>query len=246
MQLRGMLAAATFALLLLQTPDSVLRVRGFVQVDPTAAGDSTRAEVLFAYPLTIGGVRIGALRLPGDAGHWSRYVDRYVEAEGRMLPPLTLSSPRLREVSPAGETRRDVSPSFLQHAALTLSVVPNRIVWRDSAGAPSGVVPVAYFTLTNHGEAPLEFLFSSTDVLCISVGIPGSADPIWREAWRPPHPNTRVSVQMGAVVRYLVPIPERAAPTPGRYTTRVSLCGVSDYEANTEFEVAAPGSTPDP
>lgn len=240
-----MLAAATVALLLLQASDTAVRVRGFVQVDPTAGGDSARAEVLLAYPRTIGGARVGALRLPGDVGHWARFVDRYVEAEGRIVPPVTLSAPRLREVSPAGEARRDVSPSFLQHAALTLSVVPNRIVWRDSAGAPSGVLAVAYFTLTNHGEAPLEFLFSSTDVLCISVGLPGSADPIWREAWRPPHPNTRVSVQMGAVVRYLVPIPERAAPGPGRYTTRVSLCGVSDYEANTEFEVTAPGPNPD-
>ena len=45
-------------------------------------------------------------------------------------------------------------------------------------------------------------------------------------------------VEMGTVVRYFFTLPEAAAPHLGRYTVRVSLCGVTDYEVDEGLEVA--------
>jgi hypothetical protein len=236
-----MVHALLIGLLVLQAQDTSLRMTGFVRVAGDSR-DSSQAWLELAYPVAASGGRVRGFGLTGDAGKWSRYADRYVEVEGRMIAAAVLEATRVREVKPPGEARRDVDPSFTQHATATLAVVPQRIRWRDGSGQPTGVAPSAYYTIRNHGDTPLVFLFSSPDVLCIAVTRYGSGDADWRDAWRPPKPNERVNVEMGAAVRYLAPIPEKAAPTPGRYTAHVSLCGIPDYEVSAEFEVVEAGS----
>jgi len=231
-------AAWAALLLTLQAPDTTMRVDGFVQEVAVGSGDSTGLQVVLAYPLTLAGTRMRALSLPGGRGRWGRYLDRYVEAEGRIVPPATLESPRVREVSPPGEAHREISPTFTAHAAVTLAVVPRRIVWRDTSGHATGVAAAAYYTIVNHGDVPLDLFSTTQEVLCIAVMRAGSAEAGWRDAWRPPRHGERTRVEMRAVVRYLAPLPERAAPIPGRYTVRVSMCAAPEYEVATEFEVA--------
>ncbi len=230
-----MLNALLAVLLSLQVSDTSVRFTGFVVA--SGSGDSAKPQLRLALPLATQTGPVNALTLPGDLKQWSWYMNRYMEAVGRLLLPATLDSPRLREVRPPGEARKEVDPSYTQHATVTLAVVPNRIVWRDSAGHPTGVMAAAYYTVRNKGDTRLVFLFSSTDILCLAVSHAGSGDAQWRDAWRPPKPMDRVEVQMASAVRYLAPIPEVAAPTPGRYTARASLCGVPDYSVTTEFEV---------
>jgi len=231
-------AAWAALFLTLQVPDTVVRVDGFVQQVAVGPGDSTEVQVVLAYPLTLAGNRIRALSLPGGRSRWGRYLDRYVAAEGRIVPPATLESPRVREVSPPGEAHREINPTFTEHAAVTLAVVPRRIVWRDTTGHTTGVEAAAYYTIVNHGDVPLDLFSTREEVLCIAVMQAGSAEAGWRDAWRPPRRSERMRVEMRAVVRYLAPLPERAAPIPGRYTVRVSMCAAPEYEVATEFEVA--------
>jgi hypothetical protein len=230
------LNALLAVLLSLQVSDTSVRLTGFVVA--SGSGNSAKPQLRLAVPLTTKTGPVNALTLPGDLKQWSWYMNRYMEAVGRVLPPATLDSPRLREVRPPGQARKDVDPSYTQHATVTLAVVPNRIVWRDSAGHPTGVMAAAYYTVLNKGNTQLVFLFSSADILCLAVSHAGTGDAQWREAWRPPRPIDRIDVQMASTVRYLTLIPEIAAPTPGRYTARASLCGVPDYEVTAEFEVA--------
>ncbi len=56
----------------LQSPDTALRVRGFVQEVATRQGDSTGIQMVLAYPLTVAGTRVRALSLPGDRKRWVR------------------------------------------------------------------------------------------------------------------------------------------------------------------------------
>jgi hypothetical protein len=229
------LNALLAVVLSLQTSDTSVRLTGFVVA--SGSGDSAKPQLRLTSPLTTKAGLVNALTLPGDLKQWSWYMNRYMEAVGRLLLPATLDAPRLREARPPGEARREVDPSYTQHATVTLAVVPKRIVWRDAAGHPTGVAAAAYYTVRNKGDTRLVFLFTSPDILCLAVGHAGSGDAQWRDAWRPPQPTDRVEVQMASTVRYLAPIPESAAPTPGRYTARASLCGVPDYEVTTEFEV---------
>jgi hypothetical protein len=231
-------AAWAALLVMLQAPDTAVRVDGFVQEVAVGPGDSTTLQVILAYPLILAGHRLRALSLPGGRGRWGRYLDRYVEAEGRIVPPAILDSARVREVSPPGQAHKEISPTFTEHAAVTLAVVPRRIVWRDTTGQATGVVAAAYYTIVNHGEVPLDFFSTNQEVLCIAVMRAGSAEAGWRDAWRPPPHGERTRMEMRAVVRYLAPLPERAAPIPGRYTVRVSPCAAPEYEVGTEFEVA--------
>jgi len=238
-----MLVVVAVVLASLQSPpstvgDSAVQLNGFVQ-----QGDSNVAELILAYPLTVAGdsgkrMRLGSLRFAGDPKRWTRLSDRYVSALGRVTWPALLEAQDVRPIPPPGEVNRDVRPSFSEHSVVTLAIVPNRIAWRDAAGRPSGVAPVAYYTVFNHGDAPLQFMFNSNEVLCIEVEREGYAR--WRDSWRPPRINERLHVEMGSVVRYLAPLPERAAPTAGHYTAHVSLCGVPDYEVAVDFEVVAP------
>lgn len=231
--------ALLIALLALQAPDTTVRLTGLIRM-PGDTG-STQASLWLPYPVAVASGRVRAVALPGDAGRWSRYADRYVEAEGHILPPATLSVTHIREVKLPGEGRRQVDPSFTQHATVTLAIVPQRVQWQDSAGRPTGVSAVAYYTIRNQGNTPLVFMFSTTDILCMAVTPAGSSDARWRDGWHPTRVSERVNVEMGAVVHYIAPLPERAAPAPGRYTAHASLCGNPDYEVTTEFEVVSPG-----
>lgn len=224
--------------------DTVVTVRGFCQ---RVEGGQAEAgwKLVLVYPLRIGTFRVRALRIVGDPEQWTRYQDRFVEATGLVtVPPgaaapvpATIALARIKEVTPAGAVRRTISPSFSQRATVTLAVIPNRFAWRDETGQPSGVAPSVLYTVGSHGDAPLDFEFSTNEVLCVSVQSVWQSDRHWEQAWQETSVVRHLTIKMGNVVRYIVPLPEDAARDPGRYVVRASLCGVADYESEAEFDV---------
>src|SRR5213594_3768396 len=89
-------AALLGLLLTLQTPDTVVRLHGFVLSVPL---QPSAVHLVLAYPLRVRGVAVGAVVLSGDAERWARYIDRYVEAQGRIVAPDTLAAAQLREAA---------------------------------------------------------------------------------------------------------------------------------------------------
>lgn len=224
--------------------DTAVTVRGFCQRADGGPAEGLWKLVL-VYPLRLGNLRVRALALVGDPTQWTRYEDRFVEASGSVTVrreaaapfPATIALARIKEVTPAGTVRRTISPSFSQRATVTLAVIPNRFFWRDETGQVSGVSASILYTVGNHGDAPLEFELPSNEVLCASVKAASESRPHWEHVWSETAVVRPLTIKMGNVVRYIVPIPEDAARDPGRYVVRASLCGVPDYEAEAEFEI---------
>ncbi len=166
-----------------------------------------------------------------------------MQAVGRVLlapAGAVLEISQLREVEPDGTGRSTIHPSFAQSAVITLAVIPNEFVWRLPDGQPSGVQPLLMYTIFNHGQAELDFMFRTNDVLCVDV-----QDKSGRGSWQttvpaPTHSHERVVIRLGGMYRHFIPIAPEAAPHPSRYVARVTLCGVADYAVETEFAVRAP------
>src|SRR5260370_27226519 len=118
-------------LLPLQGSDTSVRITGFVVA--SGFGDSAKPQLRLAFPLATQTGPVNALTLPGDLKQWSWYMNRYMEAVGRLLLPATLDSPRVGGVGPPGEARKEVDPRYTQHATRPLPVVPNPILPRDRA-----------------------------------------------------------------------------------------------------------------
>ncbi len=213
--------------------DTTITVRGFVQ----STGQQWR--LFLQEPVRYGGTRWSALGLAPE-GSWSRYAEQFIEATGRLRAAsgvATFTDARMKNVTPPGTTKRTVTTSFTQRAVVTLAVVPQRIRWRDADGQLSGMRPAVFYTLTNHGQTHLEIFHSTRDVLCLAVLRHREREAHWRETWRPEVVGDRLTVSLGATVRFLAPLPEAAAPTPGRYMLRAALCGEAEYGAEAEFEV---------
>lgn len=224
------------------TPDTAVTVFGFVE-----RADSGGWRLLLPQPLTVAGRRTNVVSVRGDAAPWTRLQDRFVRAAGRVTPypggPV-LAVADVRETEPDGTGRTDVHLSFNQSAVVKLSAVPNPIVWRLADGQPSGVQPLLMYSILNHGQTPIEFMFQTNDVLCVEVRGQSSAEP-WRTSLPAPTLNQeRIVIRLGGVYRHVVAIPPEAAPAPGRYTARVTMCGVPEYAAETTFEVRAPRPAP--
>ncbi|MGH7567913.1 MAG: hypothetical protein ACREL9_02930 [Gemmatimonadales bacterium] len=213
--------------------DTALTVRGFVQ----SAGQEWR--LFLQEPVAYGGARWSSLGLAPE-GSWSRYAEQFVEATGMVRVSTgvaTLADARVKNVTAPGTAKRTVTTSFTQRAVVTLAIIPQRIRWRDADGRSSGVRPAVFYTLTNHGQTHLEIFHSTKDVLCLAVRRHRAGEAHWRQTWRPEVVGDRLTVSLGATVRYLAPFPEAAAPTAGRYILRAALCGEAEYGAEAEFEV---------
>ena len=194
-------------------------------------------------PLTLAGRRVNLLTARGNVGPYPRLQDRYVKAVGRVrLAPdeAAFDVTHMQEVEPEGTGRSEIHPSFNQSAIITLSAIPNRFVWRLPDGQSSGVQPMLMYTVLNHGQSELDFLFRTNDVLCVDVRPEGEGAP-WQIALpAPTRSRERIVIRLGGVYRQFIPLPADAMPRPGRYTARVTLCGIADYTAETQLVVEKP------
>lgn len=188
---------------------------------------------------------IAELELAGDARRWTGFASHYVEARGTVsAEPVAghqlrgrLRVTAVREVDPAGTVRRMVSNSWTHRVAATLWVLPQTFAWVDERGHPTGVGPTIVYTLNNHGESDVALQFGSRDFACFAVEPKAGGAPPWTFVRRLEQPNERPSVILPKFVREVTRLPRDAAPTPGRYVVRASLCGFKEYELETEIQV---------
>jgi len=218
--------------------DTIITAEGFVE-----RTDSGGWEIMLPQPLTLAGRRVSLLTARGSVGPYPRLQNRYVKAIGRVrLAPdeAAFDATHVLEVEPEGTGRSEIHPSFNQSAIITLSAIPNRFAWRLPDGRPSGVQPLLMYTVLNHGQSELDFLFRTNDVLCVEVRPKGEGAP-WRLSIPAPTRNQeRIVIRLGGVYRQFIPLPADAMPSPGRYTARVTLCGIADYTGETQLVIDSP------
>lgn len=218
--------------------DTIITAEGFVE-----RTDSGGWEIMLPQPLTLAGRRVSLLTARGNVGPYPRLQDRYVKAVGRVrLAPdeAAFDVTHVQEVEPEGTGRSEIHPSFNQTAIITLSAIPNRFAWRLPDGQSSGVQPMLMYTVLNHGQSELDFLFRTNDVLCVEVRPTGAGGPWQISIPAPTRNQERIVIRLGGVYRQFIPLPADAMPTPGRYTARVTLCGIADYTAETQLVVNSP------
>jgi hypothetical protein len=227
--------------------DTVLAVRGIVQLRTDRANSAGVWIVFLPTPMQVGPLRTNAVELAGSRRDAERYADRFVEARGRVTLGrddrgalrAVMAASRLREMRPEGTVERAVDLSMSQHASVLLSIVPRRVVWRDSAGTVTGTTPTVLFSIVNHSQTPLQFSFPTNEVVCVSVK-PEYGGRGKETAWRVLGAQTLIVLRMGTIFRQIVALPDSTAAWPGRYTIRASLCGADEFHAEGELEVAAP------
>jgi hypothetical protein len=222
------------------TPDTSVIVRGFLQHDPNGTWTIVVPESFEA-----GGVRAFVLPLQGKASRWSQFLDRYVEASGRVpLVPtgaardsLAIVVEQMKEVEPPGTAHKRLDRDLTLHAEITLAVIPNRIAWNDRNGRPTGVNPVLLYSVQNQRQAPIAFRLPTNDLLCVTV-LTDEGVTRWEHTTqaRPPDPR-RFVVTRGGAYRDAVQLPPDAAAKPGRYVARVGVCQVDGYDITAEFQV---------
>lgn len=232
------LLAVSAARSVAQSSDTVVTALGFVE-----HGDSGGWAILLPQPVTVASRRVGLLTASGNLAPYSKLQDRYVKAVGRLrltADAAAFDATHVEEVQPEGTDRREIHPSFNQSAIITLSAIPNRFAWRLPDGQASGVQPLLMYTILNHGQSELDFLFQTNDVLCVEVRRQSGASS-WQIALPAPNRSQeRILIRLGGVYRQFVQIPPDAAPTPGAYIARVTLCGIADYVAETQLVIERP------
>lgn len=224
-----------------------MTVRGIVEVR-TNKSDSTATWVVFLpTPILVKNLKTNTVILAGGERVAARFADRYVEVQGRVAierdaagrSVAIANEPRIAEVRPDGQVQADVDLSLSEHATVELAVVPRVAAWHDSTGASSGVTPTVLFSIVNHSQTELRFLFPTTEVVCVGVQ-PVDADRGYEIIWKVTGKDQQVVLRMGAVFRQIVAIPDSLAPVPGRYVVRAALCGADRLHAEATFDILAP------
>jgi hypothetical protein len=236
------------ALLVLTTPpaapqqavDTTLTLQGFLQQD----NDVGIWTIVVPLALEVLGTRTYVVPVVGKPERWSRFRNQYIEASGRVTrlpergnPDIGMEVEKVKALQPPGTARATVDHGMTLHADITLSVVPNRFAWRDSAGSPTGVNPVLLYTISNRRSAPIFFVLPTMRFLCIAVT---SAEGIrvWDSTTIVPRPDgRRFTMQRGGLFRDAIHFPEDAASRRGHYAARVGICDVDDYDITAEFDV---------
>jgi hypothetical protein len=220
--------------------DTMVRVTGIVKAERAGA---SQWGLFLPAPIVVGGVRLTWLAFEGTARQASTLEERFVEAVGTVrfrtdaagVVAVTLVDPQLQEREPPGTVHNTVQLSITQRAAVALAVVPSVVAWHDSTGRPSGVHPILWFRLVNHGDVPIQMTFPGYEVLCVRVH---SLELVVLDtSWAIKLPGARnISLVMGQRFQEILLLPPEAAPKAGRYRVRVGLCG-KEYGAEMMFEV---------
>jgi hypothetical protein len=224
--------------------DSIMTVRGIVEFR-TDKSDSTGTWLVFLpAPITVKNLKTNNVALAGGERVATRFIDRYVEVQGRVAVErdatgrtlAIANEPRITEVHPQGLVQEDVELSLSEHATVQLAVVPRAAALHDSTGAPSGVTPTVLFSIVNHSQTELRYFFPTTEVVCVGVQRV-DADQGTEIIWKVAGNDRQVILRMGAVFRQIVAIPDSIARVPGRYVVRAALCGADQLRAETTFDV---------
>jgi hypothetical protein len=234
-----LVASATIASA--QAADTMVTAQGFLQRDDQVG----LWTIVVPLPLRAFGARTYVVPVVGEPERWSRFVNHYIEATGRVThlpergnPPIGMEIEKARDVEPPGTGHATVDRGMTLHADITLSVIPNRFSWQDANGNESGVNPIALYTILNRRSTPIYFLLPTNDFLCITVKTAEDNIMIWDSTTQVPAPDARrFAVQRAGIFRDQIHIPRDAAPRPGRYVAFVGICAVDDYDVKTEFEI---------
>lgn len=220
--------------------DTALTVQGFLQQDDQV-GVWT---IVVPLPVQALGARTFVVPVVGKADRWSRFLNRYVEATGRVsrLPPgrtpaIGLDVSQMKEVEPPATARKRIDRGAAMSAVLRLSVIPNRFAWRDTLGKSTGVNPLVLYSIANEHAGPIAFVLPTNDLLCVAVR-PLDRGGEWDSTLQALRMNRRrFVVSRGGVFREAMQLPEAATPWKGRYVAQVGICAVADYDITSEFEV---------
>jgi len=220
--------------------DTTLTVQGFLQRND----QFDLWTIVVPLPLQVLGARTFVVPLVGEKDRWNRYLNRYIEAQGRVsrlpaggTPGIGFDVEKMKEAEPPGTTRKTLDRSATQHAEITLSVIPNRFGWREASGEPSGVNPLLVYTIVNRQAGVIRFMLPTNDLICVTVA-PRDRTGQWDSTTQVLSPTARrLVVARGGVFRDAMQLPPEAASRPGRYVARVGICALADYDATAEFEV---------
>jgi len=223
-----------------ESVDTALTIQGFLQRD----NEFDVWTIVVPLPLRVLGTRTYVVPVVGKPERWGRYLNRYIEASGRVTrlpergdPSIGMEVENAKELDPPGTARATVDKGVTLHADITLSVIPNRFSWKDDAGSPTGVNPMLVYTILNRRAAPIFFILQNNRFLCITVKSHEGVT-VWDTTTIVPSPDARrFTMQRGGRFRDAIHFPEEAAARPGHYYVHVGICDVDDYDIAAEFDV---------
>lgn len=218
-----------------QPPDTSVTLQGFMQEN----GSASDWAIVTPGSVAALGLRTFVIQLSRSSGRWSRFASRYVEASGLLTRngtgDLVLDVQRMKEIEPPGTSHAIYDRGITQHARISLSVVPNRIMWSDSTGNATGVNPTVLYVIKNERSGPIYIVLGTNELLCLTVQGPTST---WDTTTMAPTPNYhRFLIQHGGEFRQALQLPSAAAPRRGHYVARIGICQFDAYNISTEFEV---------
>jgi hypothetical protein len=222
------------------TADTALTIQGYLQRD----GDVGVWTIVVPLPLEVLGTRTYVVPVVGKPERWGRYLNRYIEASGRVThspeggnPGISMEVEEAKERDPPGTARATVDHGVALHADVTLSVVPNRFAWRDSTRSSTGVNPMLVYTIVNQRAGPIAFLLPTNRFLCATVRS-SEGIGVWDTTTVVLTPDARrFTMQRGGRFRDAIHFPEDAVSRPGHYYANVGICDVDDYDITAEFDV---------
>jgi len=220
--------------------DTALTIQGFLQRD----NEFGQWTIVVPLPLRVLGTQTYVVPVVGKPERWSRYLNRYIEASGRVTrlperenPSIGMEVEKAQELDPPGTARATVDKGVTLHADITLSVIPNRFGWKDATGNPTGVNPILVYSIHNRRAAPIYFVLQTNRFLCITVKT-HEGIRVWDTTTMVPSPDVRrFTMQRGGRFRDAIHFPEVAASRPGHYYAHVGICDVDDYDITAEFDV---------
>jgi hypothetical protein len=223
-----------------QSVDTAVTIQGFLQKD----NQFGQWIIVVPLPLQVLGTQTYVVPVVGKPERWGRYLNRYIEASGRVTrlpergnPGIGMEVEKAKEFEPPGTARATVDHGVTLHADITLSVVPNRFRWRDSTGGSTGVNPTLVYTILNRRTAPIFFILPTNRFLCVTVKS-GDGIRVWDTTTVVLSPDARrFTMQRGGLFRDAIHVPEDAASRPGHYSAQVGICEVDDYDITAEFDV---------
>lgn len=220
--------------------DTVVTIQGFLQED-NQVGLWT---IVVPLPLQVLGARTYVVPLVGKPDRWSKLLNRYIEAKGRITrlpergdPGIAMEVDKAKEIEPPGTAKATVDRGMTLHADVSLSIIPNRFAWHDATGGSTGVNPMVLYTIQNRRTTPIYFFLPTNNFLCVRVK---SAEGVslWDTTTQVPSPDARrFTLQRAGVFRDAIHFPEDAATRPGRYVVQMGICEVDDYDISAEFVV---------
>src|SRR5260370_22079531 len=148
--LLALLLCATAPAATQQQVDTALTIQGFLQRDD----EFGQWTIVVPLPLRVLGTQTYVVPVVGKPERWGRYLNRYIEAHGTVTrlpergnPSIGMEVEDAKELDPPGTARGTVDKGVSLHAAVTLSVIPNRLSWQDATRAPTGVSTMLRYTI---------------------------------------------------------------------------------------------------